>query len=328
MAMRVSWRGCAAAAGVVTAIVGMVVGGCATEVRTEPVTRPDAVLLVRDGLAVEYVKALDRYTFFGPQDGPNLLYVEGLDRAPAPDEAYTFYGGCYTWVGPQKKWVGPEGGVRDWPPDPAMDVGPGVVIGRGVDWFETRTPTSRLGLREVKRFEIAGRDRAGLSYTLENEGMGSVECAPWVNTAVGQGSVVAVRWAPGVTNVWGWNDEAVSRFRSVLEPKEGTGWAVVDLDKAVWEGGGKVWLDSAPEIAIWTDGYWLVRRVVGAVDAARLRAIGEGPVAMYIQPKGEWIVEAELYGPAVELGPGRSVTTTEEWRVVKGGRGDVGELGE
>ena len=325
--MRVRLRDCALVAAVVTGFLG----GCASSSFSgKAVTRGDALRMERDGLAVEYVGALDRFTFFGPEGGPNLLHVEGLEREAAADEAYTFYGGCYTWVGPQKGWVGPGDSAREWPPDPAMDVGPGKVTWRGADWFETATPASRLGFREVKRFEIVGREMARLSYTLENVGADARRCAPWVNTAVGKGSVVAVRWEAGVTRVWGWDDQTVARFKSLLEPVAGTGWALVDLDRADWDGGGKVWLDSKPEIAIWTDGYWLVRRVEGSVDIGALNRLGEGPVAMYIQPGGgdaEWIVEAELYGAAAEVGAGDAVSSTESWSVVRGGKMEVGVLG-
>lgn len=303
--------------------------GCSSSPRTEPVTRNDAVLLSRDALAVEYVGDIDRYTWFGPDAGPNLLHIQGLDRTPAPDEAYTFWGGCYTWVGPQKGWAGPDGASREWPPDPAMDVGPGIVTGRGTDWFETRTPVNRLGLREVKRFTIEGADRARLSYTLENVADATVVCAPWINTAVGRGSVIALRYVEGRTPIWGWDDQTIARFKSIAQPIDGTDWVILDLARADWPGGGKVWLDTASEIAVWTDGHWLHRRVEGSIDGARLREVGEGSVAVYIQPGkdgADWIVEAELYGRVVDLAPLRSVTMIEHWDVVLGGRHDVSGL--
>ncbi len=197
-------RGLLRMCGVLGAIV-TVGAGCSSGPRTEPVTRGDAVLLVGDGVAAEYVKAIDRFTWFGVEGGPNMLHVEGLDRDAMPEEGYTFYGGCYTWVSPQRWWVGPDGAVREWPPDPAMDVGPAGVVGRGIRWFKTMTPLSRLGLVEEKRFSITGLGRATLEYELVNEGTDERECGGWVNTAVGRGSVVALRYVVGVTDVWGWD---------------------------------------------------------------------------------------------------------------------------
>ena len=48
----------------------------------------------------------------------------------------------------------------------------------------------------------------------------------------------------------------------------------------------------------------------------RLRENKEGPVAVYIQPGDEPIIEAELYGPISDLAPGSETRVVERWRVI------------
>ncbi len=304
-----------------------VVGGCATG--AAPI---DAVRVQGERIAVEFQPSIDRFTYIGPVDtaGPNLVFVQKQRQAPAADESYTFYGGCYTWIAPQNGplgWRDAQGKERGWPPDPAMDTGPVRIERMGTTGLRMESPVNRMGLREVKEFRVKGPATGMLGFTVENTTAGLVTAGAWVNTAVAPGSVIAVRMT-SATDVWGWNAESIARFRSVTRFIEGTGWALVEPDKADWDGGGKVYLDTTAEIAIWRDGWWLVRTQT-TTDDGRLRAAGEGPVALYIQPatgSDPAIVEAELYGRLADIPPYGRNESAERWTVVKSATADVGAL--
>jgi len=303
------------------------VPGCAGSPHGEPVTHPRAERLQASGLAVEYMASIDRYTFFGPAEGPNLLHVVGVDREVAPDGAYTFFGGCYTWVSPQggeAGWRDSSGALVPWPPDPAMDVGPAYRTGRTADSFTMRTPASRMGLVEEKTFRITGERTAELTYTLHNRGERTVLAGAWINTAVGPKDRLALRLGPG-SEVWGWQGmEGAPLVRLGGEPDE-RGWVVIDPSRVDWRGGIKFYVSPGagedgqrrPEIAVWREGFWLHREQTARDESgyALLREHGEGPVATYLDRDGA-LFEAELYGPLAHVPPGGSRTATEVWRVI------------
>jgi hypothetical protein len=301
----------------------------------EPVTHPEAMRFERGGLAIEHLGSIDRLTWFGPVNGPNMLFTQMLDQPPAEDGNYTFFGGCYTWVSPQTGplgWRGTDGEQLPWPPDPAMDIGPAQTIGQTRAGITTRTPVSRAGLREVKTFALRKNGVAELTNELVNWGDEPRTVGTWVNTAVHDKGVIAVRFDPAHDDaaIWGWNQESIDRFLSILAPSDVKGWSLVRTADADWDGGGKVYLDDhphfentswvSPEIAIWRRGYWLHRKGHAPVDGAKLRAMGEGPVAIYIQPASgdsKAIIEAELYGPIEEIGPGERTVAGEEWTLIE-----------
>ena len=317
-------RGCVrSVAGLV--VMGAGLGGCALGAHV--VHARETARVRGEGLEVQYRADIDRFTFIGPEDGPNLVFTQKTDQAPAKDEAYTFYGGGYTWIAPQNGplgWRDAEGKERAWPPDPAMDIGPGKVERVDAMSMRIESPVGRTGLREVKAFGITGERTGTLAYALENTTNAMVTAGPWVNTAVAPGSVVAVR-ATASTEMWGWNDESIARLRTVMREVPGTGWSIVEPDKGTWDGGIKVYMEAPAEIAIWRDGWWLHRRQL-SVDDGRLRAAGEGPVALYIQPaKGAdvAIVEAELYGRLADIPPYGRNLGEERWTVIQSATADV-----
>ncbi|MBL0926424.1 MAG: hypothetical protein IBJ11_02075 [Phycisphaerales bacterium] len=299
------------------------------------------------GLAFEYAGQIDRFTYFGPAGGPNMLFVKDLSEGPPADGGYRFYGGAYTWISPQKGelgWIAPDGTRKDWPPDPAMDRGPATVTGRGTGVLTSLGPVNRMGLREEKTFRITADSTAELLYSLENSGAAAVRAGTWVNTAARATDRLAVRIPAGAgVEVTGWDERSVKSFRSVLGQPDEKGWCLVDLPRAGWRDGIKVYItptpagasagDLRPEIAIWNAGYWLHRAIPGVPgDAAgfeALKAAGEGPVAIYIQPganPGDWLVEAELYGPLVEIAPGGRHTSTERWTLIRSPRPETSTL--
>jgi len=316
-------RACAASA----AVAAGVLSGCATPTPSAW-THERAVRLEHAGLAVEALPQIDRITYFGTADGPNMLRVENLDREPAPDGSYTFFGGCYTWFAPQNGptgWRDAAGALQAWPPDPAMDTGPVWRTGRTENALTLSGPVGRSGLREEKTFTLVDNATATLAYALKNESASAVLAGTWINTAVDADGAIAVR-VPEGTEIYGWDDAAAGRVRSILSPTDSRGWAMIDLRDAEWQGGSKVWF-AAPEgtpveIAIWkkggrAGGYWLLRSLpaMSATEIAQLREVGEGPVAVYIDP-GARLIEAELYGPVATIPPGAEQRATETWRMI------------
>lgn len=297
-----------------------VLAGCQTQQGTGKLGARERV--TGRGLALELMPGIDRYTFFGPVGGPNMLHTRALD-APAPTEpsdpefgAYTFRGGCYTWVAPQNAWRNAEGELQNWPPDPAMDRGPAAVVGRSLNGITTLTPKSSLGLRERKSFELTAGGGV-LVYELHNEGTEPIEIAQWINTAVTSQDRIAL-YMPQGTTLRGWDDEAVGKIESILSEPTGHGWRMLDLPSAAWSGGTKVWVEAPngdATIAVWRQGRWLIRTMDRADPDGTLAAVGEGPVAVYIDPTDD-LIEAELYAPIRSISPGGSSRVTEYWELL------------
>lgn len=295
-------------------------------------TRADAVRMRRGQLAVEYSPDLDRVTFFGVHDGPNLLHTVGLDREPAEDGSYTFFGGGYTWVGPQRGehgWRDETGELQDWPPDPAIDAGPSRIVGRTPLGVVTENPVARDGLREEKTIRLTSAHSASIEFQFTNTSEETLRRTTWINTAVQPGARIALKLQEGdqVAQIYAGDENAVERFNALLGPIDERGWAVVDLRNAEFDGGIKIYTDGPAEIAIWvpnpdwlqTKGFWLHRSLetpLSVEQRSELRAIGEGPVAVYLNP-GLGLFEAELYGPVVDLEPGSSAMSTEVWTVYR-----------
>lgn len=324
------------ALGGVLLIAGVSLAGCATRAVAPAEARSGAVAIEAAGVRAEWAPDIDRCVWFGPSGGANMLHTAHLDEAPAMDGAYTFFGGCYSWVAPQGSplgWKDFEGREAAWPPDPAMDIGPGRVTSISHNHITTTGPRHRSGLVEHKTLRLDYEYSAELTYTLRNQSDGARVGGTWLNTAVRPEDLVAVR-APEGTELRGWDPLSVERLESILRaPAEG-GWSVIDLAGADWQEGIKVYIQSPgdmvrPEIAVWHEGYWFVRsgEPLDSASLERLRSLGEGPVAIYVEP-GAGIVEAELYGPIVDIPPGGAVTSTEQWRLISAKRGDLSALPE
>lgn len=318
-----------------------VMAGCASEraaqVERKPVTRADATRLEGKEIAVEFSSAIDRYTYFGPKNGPNLLHVTAMDRSPSADGSYVFFGGAYTWIAPQNGpngWLAADGSPSGWPPDPAMDVGKTtrvrVMPGSCID----ANPVNRMGLVERKTLSVSDQDVAHVVFELANSGPSDRVCGAWINTAASNDHMLAVR-APFGTEVWAWEEKDSMPLTDLMSQPNEDGWVLIDLSKANWEGGIKFYIqpgavkgETKVDIAQWYGGYWMYRRQkdCGAGDFALLRENGEGPVAVYIQPGAEPIIEAELYGRLVNLALGQSERWTEEWRVIEAATPDVSVL--
>lgn len=328
----------------------IVLGACAgksaspsrpLEVSTPAAAAPAVLSVANANLRAEFVPAIDRYTFFGPASAgaPNMLHVTGLDRTPPANGDYTFFGGAYSWFAPQngeRGWKDAAGKASPWPPDPLMDIGPAVLTARSARAFSVVGPVQRSGLREEKSLTITGPWTAELTYTLHNTTGGPVLAGPWLNTAVAPvGSVVAFRvGTEGNSRTFerwgGMGERAAERFASALTPPTPAGWSTLPLSAANWDDGIKVYLDSGEsfaEIAVWRDGWWFHRRLLSgnAATSKRLRELGEGPVATYINPS-LGIIEAELVAPIENIPAGGKATATERWTLIPSATPDASLL--
>lgn len=330
--------------GVCVMAMMVALSGCCNEYK--PVTHPDAVRRLGGTVAVEYLPSIDRITYFGPVEAPNLLHVRSLRQRPKADGSYTFFGGAYTWIAPQSGpygWVGADGNQSPWPPDPAMDIGPGGSCWRGevplgVEFRVKQdvycSPPTRMGLAPTSHFAFTSDSCLELTHSLENKGSGSRLAGAWINTAASNDHTLAVR-APFGSEVWAWEGKDSKPLTDLMSQPNERGWALIDLSKANWEGGIKFYIqpgavggETKVDIAQWFGGYWMYRSQedCGAEDFALLRENGEGPVAVYIQPGAEPIIEAELYGRLVNLAPGQTERWTETWRVIEAATPDVSVL--
>lgn len=303
---------------------------------TDPPEKTATIRLQRHGLTAEFNPAIDRLTSFATTDGHNLLHVSDLERDIPADGSYTFWGGAYTWVAPQKGAAGDSFGwldadrttKKDWPPDPVMDIGPVRCTSRSPGDFTVIGPDQRTGLREEKTFRLVAPGRAEFEYRLHHRGLNPVSAGVWITTAASLDDVIAVRMPAGA-ELWGWDQACVDKFKSITDAPTTHGWRLVHLSRADWDGGIKIYLAPPPgqplrnvEIAIWRANAkaWL-HRSLGPMTAdaiTALRAAGEGPVAVYIQPNDgkDPIVEAELYGSIEHFEPDSISTHTETWRAI------------
>ncbi len=321
---RSMWRAISLRSGepwLMVALAALNAAGCAAGPHT-------AARLHSAHLEMTYDPQRDRIISFGPAGGPNLLWVRDLDHPPAADGSYTFYGGMYSWISPQGAWVDESGERHDWPPDPVMDRGPTVIDSRSERRLVASGPATRSGLVEQKWFEIAPDRSAGvLDQRLHNPTSEKIVGGVWVNVAVKPGGVIAVRdagsdhfrisggeaanalWARATTSHEGW----------VLIHTDGVDWSDLGADSFKFFAGG------SPTIAIWTDGYWLLRQAMnGDADGSPARH-GEAPVEVYIN-YGLQLFEAELLGPIAPIPPGGTAQHIERWTVIPAAQSDTSLL--
>ncbi len=276
-------------------------------------SRPgNAVRLERKGVVLSYRPDLDRVVFFGATGGPNLLHTVDLDRAPAEDGSYTFYGGCYSWVAPQRGdlgWRDETGAPLDWPPDPAMDRGPMQIIRRTHDSFTARSPVLRNGLREYVTFTIVGTHTVEVVRELENVGDEPRQASIWVLSAVAPGAHLALRNTVA-DELWTDSSEGETALRELFASDDG--YVLLDTERMQWEGGVKAYFDDEAFLAVHDQGWWFVRDGLAQDDGGALKQAGEATIALYLHP-GLELFEAELYGPLREIAPGERLEYTEYW---------------
>jgi hypothetical protein len=295
-------------------LAGIVLPGCRVfqAVNPQDPARPgNVVRLERDDMVLAYRPDLDRVVFFGASGGPNLLHTVDLDRRPAEDGSYTFFGGAYSWVAPQRSelgWRDETGELLDWPPDPAMDRGPMEIIKRTHDSLTARSPVLRSGLREYVTFTFIGGGAVEVVYELENVGDEPQQASIWILTAVKPGAHIALR-RDAVENMWIDSEESEALLDDAFDFDEGYG--LLDTEALQFEHGVKAYFDAEAFLAVHDQNWWFIRDGLSRPEGA-LKEVGEAPIALYLHP-GLGLFEAELYGPLRAVAPGERLSYTEYW---------------
>ncbi|HEB61284.1 MAG TPA: hypothetical protein ENJ06_05610 [Phycisphaeraceae bacterium] len=291
----------------------------------QQVSRPgNVVRLEYGGTLLRYRPDIDRITFFGTIDGPNLLHTVDLDRQPPADGSYLFYGGCYTWVAPQRGeygWVDGKGEKLDWPPDPKMDRGPMQVIKRSHHSLTARGPVMRSGLREYVTLTMHQDGSATITRELENTTDEPKQAAIWMITAVRPGDQIAFK---NEVRDKLWSDDPQNEALLDEQLVENRDYLVLDTTSLTFTDGIKVYADSDPVIAIHTPGWWLLRQGSDSFDGS-LRTVKEAPVGLYLHP-GLKLYEAELYGSLQMIAPGKRIHYSENWQLFPGFTADTAVL--
>jgi hypothetical protein len=223
----------------------------------------------------------------------------------------------YSWISPQGAWIDEAGELRDWPPDPAMDRGPTTIVHQSDTCLVAGGPPMRSGLIEQKWFELA-RDRsvAILDQRLHNPAGDKIVGGVWVNTAVKPGAIIAVRDGSSDRYRISGGDAANTLWARATTSRDG--WLLIHTDGVDWSDLGtdsfKFFADGPAVIAIWTEGYWLLRQ--GLTDDAEgsLAQHGEAPIEVYVN-YGLQLFEAELLGPITTIPPGGTTQRVERWVV-------------
>jgi len=295
-----------------------------------------ATTIQKDGLTLRYDANRDRVVFVGPWHGPNLLEVRDFDKQPASDGSYTFFGGYYSWIAPQNRWRDESGNLKDWPPDPAMDVGPNEVVESMGDRLEAVGPMMRSGLVESKRFQVVDGSTIAVRHALRNVGTEAKERAIWTINAVPLGGVIAVRISsedifdegPAIRV----KNAADEPLRDKVSQEEGE-WILVETGFD-WATSGmttdsfKVFYDrvAATQIAVWSNGYWFVRTGAPPDIFSSLQGVGESSVEVYAN-FGMQLFEAELLSPLQMIEPGAQFVFEETWKIIPSAQPDVENLG-
>ncbi|MFW5652793.1 MAG: DUF4380 domain-containing protein [Planctomycetota bacterium] len=279
---------------------------------------------------IAYDADIDRLVYYGPRRGPNMLHTKDLDQAPSPTGDYTFYGGHYTWIAPQSGWVDADGNLQAWPPDPAMDRGPTLVTRLTDRLIEVEGPTTLLGLRHMKTYELLPYGILSIVHRLQNENAVTTSGSIWSNTAVPPGAVIAVPKPAEGDLRFDRDDEIAQPLWDAITEEVGN-WVIIRTDDeaaaAAAEFGGevKIFITAPTQIAVGHDGYWLVRRGYPWDETNSLAVVNEAPIEVYLN-FGLELFEAELLGPHVDIAPGEATEFQEAWFLMDLQQGDPREI--
>lgn len=246
-----------------------------------------------------------RILFFGRKDGENLFQVFEDEKGEGPDGRYFFRGG-------HRLWHAPEDPVRTYQPDNDQVEWAKVAAGG----FILRAPLEeKTGLR--KEVEVtAGEGRTfTIAHRLSNEGLWTVQFAPWALTVLRPGGVAVVPFPPKGEHPrdllptyslvpWDYTDFSLSGWRWRRD--------FIGLDTRQIDVPQKLGITAGyPQwLGYWREGTLFVKRAETSLGAE----YSDRGCAAEVFSNGK-MAELETLGPLVNLDPGASVTHTEEWTV-------------
>ena len=259
--------------------------------------------LKNDFLELEYLTDAQRIMGLIPAAGTNLL----ADMSDAPPLPTPF--GDYHFLGGHRLWHSPEAMPRTYIPDPPVKV---TELENGV-MLEAQTEPG-TGIRKQIEIHLASdQPTVKLAHTLINDGLWTVEFAPWAITQFRLGGTVILPMPVGNVDEAGllanrqfslwpysrindpriqWDDEFVL-FKADALPAFKVGY-----------------FNSHGWLAYWVEGV-LFRKTFGA-QIGVIHPDNNCNAEMYCNEK---FVELESLGPLVKLAPGASVTHFETWEI-------------
>jgi hypothetical protein len=263
-------------------------------------------LLRNDHLEVEYITDPLRIIGLTPADKTNMLAdLNDLPVVPTPYGDFRFRGG-------HRLWHAPEAMPRTYIPDTPVTV---TSLPDGV-LFDTETEPG-TGIR--KKIEIRlSPDRPSLTvtHTLMNDGMWSVELAPWAITQFRLGGTVILPLPVGNTDPAGllhnrqfslWPYARFHDPRLKLDDK----YIVFNAD-ALLPPFKIGYFNTVGWIGYWLDGIFFRK----GFDVQKNSSYPDNNcnAEMYCNNR---FVELESLGPLARLDPGASITHVEKWDVLR-----------
>jgi hypothetical protein len=240
----------------------------------------------------------------GFADGENLLFTDE-EKEPLLDD-YVIHGG-------HRLWHSPEDADRTYVPDDDPVQWTGTDHGvRLVQDTEERT-----GIQKTISLELAEDEPVvEVTHELTNEGVWTVELAPWAITVMDAGGTAVVPLSRGDSagllpdrslSLWPYTDMSDDRLtfgdEAILVDQDD------DAEKPI-----KVGASCADEwVGYVTDGVAFCKEF--AYDETATYPDGGSAVEVYTWDES---LELETLGPLQSLAPGESAVHTETWRLVEG----------
>lgn len=261
--------------------------------------------LKNDFLQIEYLTTSLRIVGFIPAGKPNLLAdLSGAAPVITPYGDYHFLGGHRLWHAPEampRSYIPDDGGIA------ITDLTDGVII-------EGKTEPG-TGIR--KRIEIrlaADKPSVTLTHTLINDGLWSLELAPWAITQLRLGGDVILPMPIGNSDAAGllhnrqislWPYTRINDPRLKLDDK-----FILFKADALLPPFKIGYFNSHGWLAYWLDGV-LFRKTFDAL-AALPYPDNNCNAEIYC---GDQFVELETLAPLKILNPGASINHTETWDI-------------
>lgn len=257
-------------------------------------------VLKNNFLQLEYLTDALRIVGLSPSGKPNLL-ADVSDMSPIP----TPYGDFH-FLGGHRLWHAPESMPRSYIPDGEISV-TGLPDGA---ILESKTEPG-TGIR--KRIEIrlaADRPSVTLQHTLINDGLWSVDLAPWAITQFRMGGTVILPMPVGNVDAAGLlpnRQISLWAYSKINDPRLKLGDDFAFFEAKSLPPFKMGYFNPQGWLAYWVDGI-LFRKTFGA-------ALGAYPdtgcnAEIYCN---ERFVELESLAPLVKLAPGESTSHAETW---------------
>lgn len=246
-----------------------------------------------------------RAIFLGWQNGPNLL-------AELPDATIPSIHGPYHLLGGHRLWHAPEWSARTYWPETAT-----LKAETHANGVTVSAPADGGGIAKTLSFDMhPAAAKATVTHTLRNEGLWTVELAPWAITQCALGGIVLLP-----------QPDKPSDEEGLLPSQRYSFWPYTKLtDGRIALGDRMTLVHTRPApatklgcfnthgwIGYWLDGTLFTKHFT-PVPGANHPDYGCNAECY----QNEAFVELETLGPLTHLPPGGSVTHVEVWQLRDG----------